>query len=99
MIFSFKVIDTWCKVREKLIKPDFIIGYRLSSEKPFEKGLTIFEALKLVRTLVSKLIQYIHISQLDYFKKTRRGEGAGIERLKIIKTKLKEKWLLLVWEA
>ena len=91
MNFSLKVIDACCKVREKYNRPDFIIGYRLSSEEPFEDGLTMTETLKLVKTLVTKPIQYIHISQLNYFKTTRRGEGSGTERLKIIHNETKRK--------
>ena len=53
------------------------------------------ETLKLVRVLVAKPIQYIHISQLDYFRKVRRGEGAGIERLKVLYNEIKGKVALL----
>ena len=42
------------------------------------------ETLKLVRALVLKPIQFIHISQHDFFQKAHRGEGAGNERLKLI---------------
>ena len=41
MNFSLKVIDACCKIREKYNRPDFIIGYRLSPEEPFEDGLTM----------------------------------------------------------
>ena len=84
MNFSLKVIDSCCKVREKYNRPDFIIGYRLSPEEPYETGLTMTETLELVKVLITKPIQYIHISQLGYFRKGHRGEGAGQERLKII---------------
>jgi len=84
MNFPLKVVDACCKIREKYKKPEFIIGYRLSPEEPFEPGITMTETLKLVKELVKKPIQYIHISQWNYFKKARRGEGAGTERLKLI---------------
>ena len=84
MNFPLKIVDACCKVREKLNKPDFIIGYRLSPEEPFEPGITMTETIQLVKALILKPIQYIHISQKDFFKKTRRGEGVGIERLKVI---------------
>ena len=89
------LVDACCKVRKKYNRPDFIIGYRLSSEEPFEDGLTMTETLKLVKTLVTKPIQYIHISQLNYFKTTRRGEGAGTERLKVIHNETKGKVALI----
>ena len=84
MNFALKIVDACCKVREKYNRPDFIIGYRLSPEEPFEPGITMTETIKLVKALILKPIQFIHISQKDYFKKTRRGEGTGIERLKVI---------------
>ena len=53
------------------------------------------ETLKLIRALVKKPLQYIHISQKDYFKKARRGEGEGIERLKLIHDETKGKVALI----
>ena len=84
MNFALKIVDACCKVREKYNRPDFIIGYRLSPEEPFEPGITMTETIKLIKALILKPIQFIHVSQKDYFKKTRRGEGTGIERLKVI---------------
>ena len=53
------------------------------------------ETLKLVKALVKKPIQYIHVSQKDYFKKSRRGDYAGIERLKVIHNETKGKVALI----
>jgi len=95
MAFPLKVIDACCKVREKYNKPEFIIGYRLSPEEPYETGLTMNETVKLVKTLVTKPLQFIHISMHDYFKKSRRGDCAGIERLKVIHEITKDKTALI----
>ena len=95
MKFALDIVDEVCKIREKYKRPDFIIGYRLSPEEPYEDGITMTETLKLVKALVTKPLQYIHISQKDYFKKTRRGEGAGIERLKVIHNETKGKLALV----
>ena len=95
MKFALDIVDAICKVREKYKCPKFIIGYRLSPEEPYEDGLTMTETLKLIKNLVKKPLQFIHISQKDYFKKTRRGEGAGIERLKIIHEETKGKLALI----
>ena len=84
MKFPLAVVDACCKMRDKYNKPEFIIGYRLSPEEPFEDGITMTETLALVRALVKKPIQYIHISQKNYFQEARRGEGAGTPRLKLI---------------
>ena len=95
MNFALKIVDAVCKVREKMNCPKFIIGYRLSPEEPYEDGITMTETLKLVKALVQKPLQYIHISQKDYFKKARRGEGAGTERLKLIHEITKDKVALI----
>ena len=84
MNFPLKVLDACCKVREKCNRPDFIIGYRLSPEEPFENGITMTETIKLVKELIKRPIQFIHISQKNYFQETRRGEGSGIPRLQVI---------------
>jgi len=95
MNFALKIVDAVCKVREKMNCPKFIIGYRLSPEEPYEDGITMTETLKLVKALVQKPLQYIHISQKDYFKKARRGEGKGVERLKLIHDITKDKVALI----
>jgi len=95
MKFPLKIVDACCKVREKYNRPDFIIGYRLSPEEPFEPGITMTETIQLVKALVQKPIQFIHISQKNFFQKTRRGEGTGIERLKVIHELTKGKVALI----
>ena len=95
MSFPLKVIDAVCKVRDDMKKPNFIIGYRLSPEEPYEGGLTMTETLKLVRVLCKKPLQYIHISQKNFFQNARNGEGAGQERLKLIHNETKGKVALI----
>ena len=95
MRFPLEVVDACCKIRDKYNKPEFIIGYRLSPEEPFENGITMTETLALVRALVKKPIQYIHVSQKIFFQKTRRGEGIGVERLKVIHQETKGKVALI----
>ena len=92
MNFCLKIVDAVCEVKQKYNRNDFIIGYRLSPEEPYENGLTMDETMKLVRVLVNKPIQFIHISQNDYFQKAHRGEGKGQERLRIRKSSFNWSW-------
>jgi len=85
MKFPLEVLDACVQVREKLNKPDFIIGYRLSPEEPFENGITMTETLLLIKELLKRPIQYIHVSQKNFFQEARRGEGAGNPRLQVIR--------------
>ena len=95
MKFPLEVVDACCEIRDKYNKSDFIIGYRLSPEERFIDGITMTETLALVRELVKRPIQYIHISQRNYFQKARRGEGKGIERLKLVHKITKGKMALI----
>ena len=95
MKFPLEIVDACCKIRDKYKKPEFIIGYRLSPEEPFDDGITMTETLALVRSLVKKPIQYIHILEKNYFQEARRGEGAGINRLKLIHEETKGKVALI----
>ena len=69
MNFALKIVDACCKVREKYNRPDFIIGYRLSPKEPFEPGIIMTDTIKLIKALILKPIQFIHVSQKDYLKK------------------------------
>ena len=95
MKFPLEIVDACCKVRDKYKKPEFIIGYRLSPEEPFDDGITMTETLALVRALFKKPLQYIHISQSKFFQEVRRGEGIGIPRLKVIHDEIKGKMALI----
>ncbi|HAR79565.1 MAG TPA: NADH-dependent flavin oxidoreductase [Succinivibrionaceae bacterium] len=89
--FPLAVVDAVCAVREKLNRPDFIIGYRLSPEEPGERGITMTDTVALLNALMEKSIQYIHVSQWNFSKTVRRGVGEGESRLKIIHDTLKGK--------
>ena len=95
MSFILKIIDAICNMRDEHKRSDFIIGYRLSPEEPFDDGITMNETLKLVKALLLKPIQYIHISQKNFYGKVRKGEGVGIERLKLIHDLTKNKVALI----
>ena len=95
MKFPLEVVDACCKVRDKYKKPEFIIGYRLSPEEPFDDGITMTETMALVRALLKKPLQFIHVSQSKFFQESRRGEGTGIPRLKVIHDEMKGKMALV----
>ena len=95
MKFPLEVVDACIKIREKYKKPEFIIGYRLSPEEPFDDGITMTETLALVKELMKRPLQFIHVSQSKFFQEARRGEGAGTPRLKLIHDELKGKMALI----
>ena len=83
MKFHNKLIDEVCKMRDKYKRPDFIIGYRISPEEPFDDGITMTETLKLVKVLKEKPLQYLHISQMNFFQKARRRGRCRYRTIKI----------------
>ena len=95
MKFPLEVLDACLKIRDKYNKPEFIIGYRLSPEEPFDDGITMTETLALVKELVKRPIQFVHVSEKNYFQEARRGEGAGTPRLKLIHEITKGKTALI----
>ena len=95
MKFPLEVLDACLKIRDKYNKPEFIIGYRLSPEEPFDDGITMTETLALVKELVKRPIQFVHVSEKNYFQEARRGEGVGTPRLKLIHEITKGKTALI----
>lgn len=86
--FALAVTDAVCKVREKLNRTDFIIGYRLSPEEPEDDGITMTDTLQLVEALCQRPLQYLHVSQKNFAQAARRGTGAGQARLALIHEKI-----------
>nr|MCR5536746.1 hypothetical protein [Succinivibrio sp.] len=82
--FPLACVDAVLEVRDRLKRPDFIIGYRLSPEEPGEQGLTMSDTVELVKALSQKPIQYLHVSQWNFYKEVRRGTGVGQPRLKVV---------------
>ena len=51
--------------------------------------------LALIKALIQRPIQYIHISQGNYFQEGRKEEGTGITRLKFVHELIKGKVSLI----
>jgi 2,4-dienoyl-CoA reductase-like NADH-dependent reductase (Old Yellow Enzyme family) len=80
--FSMAIIDAIDAVRKKYNRPDFIIGYRFSPERPYQ-GFTMKDTLALVDELVKKPLQYLHISLLGFYSHPRRGANRNLTRMQV----------------
>lgn len=60
--FPLKIVDVLKSVIKNSMKPEFILGYRLSPDEPMENSLNINDTLFLIEELIKKEIDYIHIS-------------------------------------
>lgn len=94
MHFAMAIIDAIDEVRKKYERPDFIIGYRFSPERPYQ-GFTMTDTLKLVDELVKKPLQYLHISLLGFYSHPRRGADRKLTRMQVYHDRINGKLPLI----
>ena len=95
MRFPLAVTDAVLETRKALGREDFIVGYRLSPEEPDENGITMAETLALVAELKRRPLQFLHVSQKDFYKNARRGADTTKSRLELIHEALGGKMALV----
>ena len=82
------VIDEVLKAKKEYASDDFIVGYRLSPEEAESPGITMDITEELVNAITKKDIDYIHVSIMDIYSKTREGQYEEQNRLELI-----HKWI------
>ncbi|MBB1080458.1 NADH-dependent flavin oxidoreductase [Limosilactobacillus sp. STM2_1] len=92
--FPLAIIDAIDEVRKKYNRPDFIIGYRFSPERP-RQGFTMEDTLSLVDELVKKPLQYLHISLLGFYSHPRRGADKKLTRMQVYHERISGKLPLI----
>lgn len=88
MNFIIEVIDAVISAKDEKKAKDFIIGYRFSPEESGEDGLTMEDTLVLVDKLVTKPLQYLHVSLHNFFGKVRRGADTSKNRIDLLHKKI-----------
>ena len=73
MRFPLAVVDAVADIVKKHNRPDFIVGYRFSPEEAGDNGITMAETFALIDALVTKPLQYLHVSLWNFYKLARRG--------------------------
>ena len=73
MRFPLAVVDAVTDIVKKHQRPDFIVGYRFSPEEAGDNGITMTETFALIDALVTKPLQYLHVSLWNFYKLARRG--------------------------
>ena len=86
-----KVVDEVVSVKEQNNADKFIVGYRFSPEEPGEYGLTMEDTFELVDKLVTKPLQYLHVSLHDFYKKARRGADTTKTRMELLHQRINGK--------
>ncbi|AVQ36688.1 NADH-dependent flavin oxidoreductase [Staphylococcus kloosii] len=82
--FPTAVVDEVLKAKEQYADESFIVGYRFSPEEAESPGISMEITESLVKTLIEKPLDYLHVSLMDVHSKTREGKYAGEERIKLL---------------
>lgn len=78
------IADEVIRVAQKEGPNDFIVGYRFSPEEAETPGVTMDNTEKLIKHLIEKPLDYLHVSLMDVHSVVRRGEHGGKKRVNLI---------------
>lgn len=84
MAFPLEVVDEVIRVVRQHSKKPFIVGYRLSPEEMETPGITMSDTLALIEALASKQLDYVHISQNDFWSIPQHGVDDTRPNIEII---------------
>lgn len=96
MKLPLALVDAVMEVKQRMNRPDFIIGYRMTPEEPGDEGLTMSDTLALIDALAEKGVQYIHLSLQGFYNKARRGSDTEKSRLQLAKELLDGRGVALI---
>ncbi|WP_436855276.1 NADH-dependent flavin oxidoreductase [Staphylococcus caeli] len=82
--FASEVVDEVTATVKKYGSKDFIVGYRFSPEEAESPGISMEITQSLVKLLIEKPLDYLHVSLMDIHSKTREGQYKGQERVKLL---------------
>ncbi|PHK49884.1 NADH-dependent flavin oxidoreductase [Staphylococcus edaphicus] len=82
--FALAVVDEVTKTVKKYGDKDFIIGYRFSPEEAESPGISMEITETLVKQLIEKPLDYLHVSLMDIHSKTRDGKYKDQERVQLL---------------
>ena len=82
--FPMRVVDEVVHTVKAHADEHFIVGYRFSPEEPETPGITMEITEELVKHLIEKPLDFLHVSLMDVHSKTREGKYQGEERIKLL---------------
>jgi len=84
MKFPMEVVDEIVNTVKTHADENFIVGYRFSPEEAETPGISMEITEELVKHLIEKPLDYLHVSLMDVHAKTREGKYQGEERIKLL---------------
>ncbi|RIM74917.1 NADH-dependent flavin oxidoreductase, partial [Staphylococcus xylosus] len=82
--FALNVVNEVTEKVQQYGKEDFIVGYRFSPEEVESPGISMEITESLVKHLIDKPLDYLHVSLMDIHSETREGKYKGQERIKLL---------------
>ncbi|MFD1067145.1 NADH-dependent flavin oxidoreductase [Oceanobacillus locisalsi] len=82
--FPMRVVDEVVNTAKTYAEDTFIVGYRFSPEEAETPGISMEITEELVKNLINKSLDYLHVSLMDIHAKTREGKYQGEERIKLL---------------
>ncbi|MFD1385177.1 NADH-dependent flavin oxidoreductase [Oceanobacillus oncorhynchi subsp. oncorhynchi] len=82
--FPMKVVDEVINTVKAHADENFIVGYRFSPEEAETPGITMEITEELVKNLIEKPLDFLHVSLMNVHSKTREGKYQGEERIKLL---------------
>src|SRR5699024_12697259 len=84
MQITSRMLDEVAETAKTNRNEDFIVGYRFSPEEAESPGISMEITETLIKKLIEKPLDYLHVSLMDIHSKTREGQYKGQERIKLI---------------
>ncbi|RFU67594.1 NADH-dependent flavin oxidoreductase [Peribacillus saganii] len=95
LAFPLAVVEEVQNTVKQYADHPFLVGYRLSPEEEYPEGITMDDTLGLIDALTAKELDYLHISQQDFWTKPHRGGELDRTRIEQIYDRTKGKTELI----
>lgn len=83
-LFAKEIVDEVVKAKNEHADDDFIIGYRFSPEESETPGINMEITKVLLKKLIDKPLDYLHVSLGEVHSKVREGKYEGTERIELL---------------
>jgi 2,4-dienoyl-CoA reductase-like NADH-dependent reductase (Old Yellow Enzyme family) len=84
MAFPLEVVREVKRIVSLHANRPFLTGYRLTPEETETPGITMMDTLALVEAIAAENLDYIHVSQNDFWSVSLNGNQDGRTRVEII---------------
>lgn len=91
LAFPLAIVDEVKRAVAAHATAPFAVGYRFSPEEPETPGITMAETFVLIDALAEKELDFLHVSQNDFWAASRRGTDDARPRIELIQERVGSK--------